>query len=58
MVKLGFLHSEEEFILDNIRYKTISADGNGYALCRNIESGKNEKICLDCEVEEVEKEQK
>lgn len=58
MVSLGFLHRGEEFILDNVRYKILSADGHGYARCRNIESGKNEKICLDCEVEEVEKEQK
>lgn len=51
MVRLGTLHRGEEFILDNARYRILRADGNGYAICRNLESGKTEKVCLDCEVE-------
>lgn len=54
MTRLGFLHIEEEFILDNVRYKAISVDGNGYARCKNLENGKIKKICLDVDVEEIE----
>lgn len=55
--KLGFLKCGDLFVHDFITYKAGHADGNGYAYCKNVENGKTEKICIDCEVEEVEKEQ-